>query len=137
MVSWEVMAMDFKLLVNAATEAKNNSYSPYSKFRVGAALLTDTREIFTGANIENISYGAGICAERVAFSKAVSEGYNDFAAIAIASDSDDFIYPCGICRQFMAEFVSKQFIVICSKRNGEYKELTIDGLLPNAFEKLL
>lgn len=129
--------MDFKLLVNAATEAKNNSYSPYSKFRVGAALLTDTREIFTGANIENISYGAGICAERVAFSKAVSEGYNDFAAIAIASDSDDFIYPCGICRQFMAEFVSKQFIVICSKRNGEYKELTIDGLLPNAFEKLL
>ena len=129
--------MDFKLLVNSAVEAKNNSYSPYSKFRVGAALLTDTREIFTGANIENISYSAGICAERVAFSKAVSEGYKDFVAIAVASDCDDFIYPCGICRQFMAEFVSKQFVVICSKRNGEYKELTMDDLLPNAFEKLL
>jgi len=129
--------MDFKLLLNSAVEAKNNSYSPYSKFRVGAALLTGTREIFTGANIENISYSAGICAERVAFSKAISEGYKDFAAIAVASDSDDFIYPCGICRQFMAEFVSKQFVVVCSKCNGEYKELTLDDLLPNAFEKLL
>lgn len=126
--------MDYKLLMNSAVEAKNNSYSPYSKFRVGAALLTDTREIFTGANIENLSYSAGICAERVAFSKAISEGHRNFAAIAIAADTDDFIYPCGICRQFMAEFVSKQFVILCSRRNGELKELTMEELLPNSFE---
>lgn len=126
--------MDYKLLVNSAIEAKNNSYSPYSKFRVGAALLTETREIFTGANIENISYSAGICAERVAFCKAISEGYKDFVAIAVAGDSEDFIHPCGICRQFMAEFVSKQFVIVCSKRNGEFKELTLGELLPNSFE---
>ncbi len=108
--------MDYKFLVNSAVEAKNISYSPYSKFRVGAALLTETREIFTGANIENISYSAGICAERVAFSKAVSGGHMNFTAIAIAGDSEDFVYPCGICRQFMAEFVSKQFISYAVKQ---------------------
>ncbi len=126
--------MDYQLLVSSAVEAKNNSYSPYSKFRVGAALLTDTGEIFAGANIENISYSAGICAERVAFGKAISGGHRGFVAIAVASDAEDFIYPCGICRQFMAEFVSKKFVIICSKRNGEFKELTLEDLLPNSFE---
>ncbi|KAE8298161.1 Cytidine deaminase [Larimichthys crocea] len=93
-----------KKLIHRSQEAKKQAYSPYSKFRVGAAILTTDNCVFTGCNVENACYNLGVCAERNAISKAVSEGYRNFTAIAIASDLDDqFISPCGGCRQFMRE----------------------------------
>lgn len=94
-------------LMAMANKAMENSYSPYSHFKVGAAILTDSGKVFTGCNIENSSYGATICAERTAAVKAVSEGYTHFVAIAICCSSGEYAYPCGICRQFVAEFMDK------------------------------
>ncbi len=125
--------MDSMELVKIADEAKSRAYAPYSGFKVGAALLTSNGKLFTGVNIENISFGATNCAERTAVFKAVSEGELKITAIAIASDSEDYIFPCGICRQVLAEFADKSMKIICSKKNGEYKEYTLDELLPNAF----
>lgn len=88
-----------------ALEASANAYAPYSKFKVGAALLAKSGRVYKGCNIENASYPAGICAERSALARAISDGEKDFKAIAIASPSSDkFIYPCGICRQALLEF---------------------------------
>ncbi|XP_012295163.2 cytidine deaminase isoform X2 [Aotus nancymaae] len=96
-----------RLLV-CSQEAKKSAYCPYSHFPVGAALLTQDGRIFQGCNIENACYPLGICAERTAIQKAISEGYKDFRAIAIASDmQDDFISPCGACRQVMREMSRK------------------------------
>ncbi|XP_077385668.1 cytidine deaminase b isoform X3 [Festucalex cinctus] len=95
-----------KKLINHSQEAKKQAYCPYSKFRVGAALLTVDNCLFTGCNVENACNNLGICAERNVISKAVSEGYTSFKAIAIASDmTDQFISPCGGCRQFIREGV--------------------------------
>ncbi|HPO50836.1 MAG TPA: cytidine deaminase, partial [Spirochaetota bacterium] len=110
-----------------------NSYSPYSKFRVGACLLTEEGEVFCGTNVENGSFGGTICAERVAFSKAVSEGYRNFKSICIAGlDCDDFLYPCGICLQFMSEFASNLEIIVTNKKK-DYKVYKISELFPYAF----
>lgn len=128
--------MDDKELVKLAQEAKENAYAPYSGFRVGAALLTGNGKVFTGVNVENASFGATNCAERTAVFKAVSEGERNIKAIAVASDSDDFVFPCGICRQVIAEFCDKDTRIICSRKNGEYKVYTPDELLPNAFTKI-
>ncbi|XP_011825719.1 PREDICTED: cytidine deaminase isoform X4 [Mandrillus leucophaeus] len=96
-------------LLVCSQEAKKSAYCPYSHFPVGAALLTQEGRIFKGCNIENACYPLGICAERTAIQKAVSEGYKDFKAIAIASDmQDDFISPCGACRQVMREVIWHQ-----------------------------
>lgn len=95
--------MEYKELYKVAQSMVPKAYAPYSKFKVGAALLTETGEIYTGINIENSSYGATICAERTAFVKAISEGHRKFKAIAVASSGGE-AYPCGICRQFMFEF---------------------------------
>lgn len=122
---------DLKLLV-LAEEAKEYSYSPYSGFRVGAALLTADGKVFTGANVENVSYGATICAERVAMVKAISEGHREFLAIAVASDADEGSSPCGICRQFMAEF-GLDIKVITGKIGGSIKVSSVAELLPDAF----
>lgn len=129
--------MEYKDLVKAAAEARSNAYSPYSKFRVGAALLTEDGQVFTGVNVENASFGATCCAERTAIFKAVSEGRKKVKTIAIASDSDDFIFPCGICRQVLAEFGDRDTKVICSNRSGDYKEYFLEDLLPNAFTKFV
>ncbi|XP_036205578.1 cytidine deaminase isoform X3 [Myotis myotis] len=95
---------DIQLLVLCSQEAKKSAYCPYSHFPVGAALLTRDGKIFLGCNIENACYPLGICAERTAIQKAISEGYHDFRAIAVATDvQDDFISPCGACRQVMRE----------------------------------
>ena len=99
-------------LIDKAHEAMKNAYSPYSGFKVGAAILTKDGKIFTGCNVENASYGATICAERCAATKAVSEGSNEFTAIAIVSSSDKFTYPCGICRQFLSEFFEENGTLI-------------------------
>ena len=96
--------MDNRKLIDKALEAMNYAYAPYSKFKVGAALITDG-VVYTGCNIENSSFGATICAERCAISKAVSEGHKNIQKIAIVSSSGDFTPPCGICRQVMEEFI--------------------------------
>lgn len=119
-------------LLNLAHEAAKNSYSPYSKFAVGAALECDDGTIFTGCNIENVALGSTICAERVAFGKAISEGFRSFRRIAVAGEGENYCMPCGACRQFMAEF-SPEIEVLCSKAGGRYVSYPLSKLLPYTF----
>ena len=127
--------MTYQELAGKASEAKHNSYSPYSKFKVGAALLTGNNKLYTGANIENASYGLTVCAERTAIFKAVSEGEKKFSALAVACDTDDFnhAFPCGACRQVMAEFMDDDADIIVAVNTGEYKIFKLKELLPGAF----
>lgn len=121
-------------LVAAAMRAKENAYVPYSHFRVGAALLTKDGKIYQGCNIENVGYTPTNCAERTAFFKAVSEGERQFEAIAVNGDADDYLYPCGVCRQVMAEFCNPDtFKIIVSNKDGAYLTYTLDELMPKAF----
>lgn len=125
--------MKHKELYDKAVEAMKNSYSPYSNYKVGAAVLTKSGKIFTGCNVENASYGATICGERTAIVKAVSEGYKDFEAIAICgSDEGIPAFPCGICRQFIFEFGSDIKIIV-QDENKEIKTYKISELLPKGF----
>jgi cytidine deaminase len=119
-------------LINIARKAQNASYSPYSGFRVGAALLCESGKVFEGANVENSSYGLTVCAERIAVFKAVTTGEKDFKAIAIAGDGQGFTYPCGACLQVLAEF-SPGIKVIVADETNKYQELTLHDLLPQAF----
>lgn len=123
--------IDYRQLVNQALAAKEHAYAPYSGLHVGAALLCRDGEVFTGVNVENVSYGATNCAERTAVFKAVSEGKRKFSAIAVASDLDSLIQPCGICRQVLVEF--KIPIVITGDNKGNYKVYRTEELIPNAF----
>ncbi|NLK97477.1 MAG: cytidine deaminase [Epulopiscium sp.] len=124
--------MDYGELIKKAEEAKENAYVPYSNFKVGAAVLTDKGEVYTGCNIENASYGASNCAERTAIFKAVSEGEKKFKAIAIVSSSGDFTYPCGICRQVIVEFMRDGEIILGNSK-GEYRVYRTEEILPFAF----
>lgn len=126
--------MDEKTLILEAVKARKNSYSPYSGFSVGAALLCSDGEIVTGANIENASFGLTNCAERTAFFKAVSEGKKDFSAIAVVG-GDTYLPPCGACRQVMAEFCSRDFKVIFAKNENEYIVKTLGEILPFSFSE--
>ncbi len=119
-------------LIVAAHKAKKNSYSPYSKFRVGAALLTSTGKIITGCNIENSSYSLTICAERTAIFKAVSEGHKRFKAIVIASDSSSFIPPCGACRQVLSDLAGNIDVFLSNKKH-EVLHLKMEDFLPMPF----
>jgi cytidine deaminase len=119
-------------LVNLAKKAKEYAYVPYSHFRVGAAVLTSEGEVFTGCNIENASYGGTVCAERTALFKAISEGKTKINKIAVIGDMEDFTYPCGICRQVIAEY-GTDIEVIVAKSNGEYRKHKLSELLPYAF----
>ncbi|XP_055519156.1 cytidine deaminase-like isoform X2 [Leucoraja erinacea] len=120
-------------LIKKSHEAKACSYSPYSKFPVGAALLTEDGRIFTGCNIENSSLTVGICAERVAIHKAVSEGCTKFKSLAVASDKkENFITPCGACRQVMCEFGTK-WEVHMTKADMSHMTMTVEELLPLSF----
>ncbi|KAM4741747.1 cytidine deaminase b [Anableps anableps] len=124
---------ELKELIHQSHEAKKYSYSPYSKFRVGAALKTLDNRVFTGCNVENACTNLGVCAERNAIAKAVSEGCRNFRAIAIASDmSEAFISPCGGCRQVMTEF-GHDWDVYLTKPDYSYQKMTVDELLPHAF----
>lgn len=135
--------VDCKLLIQKAFEAQSRSYSPYSKFKVGAALLTKDGQIYLGCNIENAAFTPTNCAERTAFFKAISEGVTEFEAIAIVgnphdipNNSGDYCAPCGVCRQVMAEFCSaKTFKVILAKSETEYQEFLLEELLPLGFTK--
>ncbi|MDD7579465.1 MAG: cytidine deaminase [Treponema sp.] len=124
-------------LVEKAIEMTNFSYAPYSKFTVGAALLTDEGEIYTGCNIENAAYGPSNCAERTAVFKAVSEGKKNFKAMAVVGGLnkkiEDYCSPCGVCRQVLAEFCDKDFKVIMAKSLDDIKILTLGDLLPESF----
>lgn len=123
--------MENKELVRLAIESKKKAHVPYSKFRVGAALETEEGKIYQGANIEISSYSPTICAERVAIFKAVYDGYKKIKKIAITGDSE-FTYPCGVCRQVLREF-GKDSIILVTNDKGEYKEYTLDELLPHSF----
>lgn len=122
-------------LIKEAELAMNFSYSPYSCFKVGAAILTSDGKVFTGCNIENASYGATICAERTAAVKAVSEGHTEFIKIAIVSSSGEYTYPCGICRQFLSEFFMSDGILIVKDNTQGIKTMNFFELLPNSFSK--
>lgn len=129
-----------KNLIGEAIEARKNAYTPYSHFKVGAALLTKNGEIVRGCNIENAAYGPTNCAERTAFFKAISDGVMDFTAIAIVggneSEADVFsgyAYPCGVCRQVMREFCKSDFEVIVAKSIDEYKVYSLEQILPESF----
>lgn len=128
--------MTYDELAKLAIEAKNKAYAPYSDFRVGAALVTSSGKVFTGVNIENASFGATNCAERTAVFKAVSEGEKEIAALAVAGDSSEITYPCGICRQVLAEFGKEDTKIICCDNNGKYKIYSLEELLPQAFTKI-
>jgi cytidine deaminase len=119
-------------LVQAAIEAREEAYAPYSHFHVGAAVVTAEGVIYTGCNIENASYGATVCAERVALFKAVSEGARDIEAIAIVYSADQLARPCGICRQVLAEF-NPRMRVVCANTEGECEVCGLDDLLPFGF----
>lgn len=121
-------------LLKKAKEGLKNAYTPYSNFQVGAALLTEDGKVFTGCNIENASYGATICAERTAMVKAISEGNMKFTKIAVVSTGGDYTYPCGICRQFMSEFMLDGKVVVEDKGEGII-EHSLSDLLPKAFTR--
>lgn len=127
--------MNEKVLVQKAIEAQKNSYSPYSGFSVGAALLCTDGEVFTGVNVENVSFGLTNCAERTAFFKAISEGKRNFEAIAIVG-GDTFLPPCGACRQVMAEFCDEKFKVIFAKNENDYIVKTLGEILPFSFSEV-
>ena len=129
--------MTDKELVIEAINAMKNSYSPYSDFKVGAALLTANGKVYTGCNIENVAFGPSICAERVAFFQAVHNGHLEFSAIAIVggpkgSEISALCTPCGVCRQVMSEFCKGEFNIILSdgKTNSVF---TLDDMLPHRF----
>lgn len=127
-----------RALIQAATEAMKHAYTPYSSFRVGAALLATNSKVYTGCNIENAAYGPSNCAERTAFFKAVSEGVRSFAAIAIVGGKDGVITelcpPCGVCRQVMAEFCkADNFFIILARSPEDYWIYTLEELLPMGF----
>lgn len=124
--------MDYLNLIKEAKLAMEESYSPYSNFAVGAALLGADGTIYRGCNIENAAYGAANCAERTALFTAIAAGAREFEAIAVVSSSGDFTYPCGICRQVIAELMPKGTLIFSNNEN-EYKEYTVDEILPHAF----
>ena len=125
-------------LIRAALAARQYSYSPYSNYAVGAAILAEDGRIVTGCNVENASYGATNCAERTAFFKAISEGITSFRAIAIAGGMSgqppmDFAYPCGVCRQVMQELGGPMLQILVAKNEEDYKVFTLEQLLPFGF----
>ncbi|KAK7909640.1 hypothetical protein WMY93_014324 [Mugilogobius chulae] len=127
------MTDKIKELVLKCQQARSMAYCPYSKFPVGAALLTADDAIVTGCNVENASFGLTVCAERTAIQRAVAEGHRKFTAIAVTCDiKDSFVGPCGACRQVLMEFGS-EWAVYLTKPDGSYKETTLNELLPYAF----
>lgn len=127
----------YEKLIERAIKAREKSYSPYSDFRVGAAVLAEDGLIYSGCNIENASYTPTICAERTAIFKAVSEGNRKIKKIAIVGDGED-TFPCGVCRQVIREFESEDMEIIVANSSRDYRIFKLDELLPHSFgpEKL-
>jgi len=119
-------------LIAAAWEGRKNAYAPYSHFAVGAAVLTAEGRIYTGCNIENISYGLTNCAERTAIFQAIAHGEREFTHLVICTDTDNWTAPCGACRQVMLEFAPQMQVIMVNSR-GERKQLSAAELMPDAF----
>ena len=117
-------------LIQAASEARRQAYAPYSNFAVGAAVQCKSGNVFVGSNIENISYGLTICAERIAIGSAVAAGEREFVVIAVVADTTEPIIPCGACRQFLAEF-APDLIIVSATVQGDQKVENLSHLLPN------
>lgn len=128
------MEIDYKLLMDTAKEAAKKSYSPFSKFAVGAGVLTSSGKIYGGCNIENSSFGMTICAERCAIFKAVSDGEKEILAVAIYSPNEDDCYPCGACRQVMYEFQGDNEIEIITEEKGNLNIKKMSDFLPYGFK---
>lgn len=126
------MKKDYFELLNKAKKAMKKSYSPYSGFKVGAAVLTGRGKIFTGTNVENASFGLTVCAERVALCKAVSEGERKIKAMAVVSGGKESAYPCGACLQVLSEF-GKDADILIAKKQGKCEILKLGELLPVSF----
>ncbi len=118
-------------LIQIANEARKNAYVPYSRYRVGAALRSKSGRIFTGVNVENAAYTVGICGERTAIFKAVSEGEREFDVIAVVTDNGGS--PCGACRQVLAEFGLDTIVLLADGQGRLHREMTLSELLPEAF----
>lgn len=118
-------------LILAAKTAQGRAYAPYSKFRVGAAIRTENGQIFSGCNVENASFGATICAERVAITKMVSEGASRPVAVAIYTEAEDLTMPCGLCRQVLAEFATDLRVLLAGPK--QTAEVSLAELFPNPF----
>ena len=134
------MKVDFDVqkLILQALGARTKAYAPYSGYHVGAALLSEQGRVYPGCNVENASYGATICAERVAFLRAIQEGERDFKAIAIVGGianqkPNSYAFPCGLCRQVMTEFCQDDFLIIVAKGLDDHKVYTLGELLPHGF----
>ena len=128
------MNIDYQQLMDNAKEASTHSYSPFSRFAVGAAVLASSGKIYKGCNVENSSFGLTICAERCAIFKAVSEGEREILAVAIYSPNTDSCYPCGACRQVMYEFQSNDYEIDVVTENSELLEIKkLSYFLPNGF----
>ena len=122
---------DYKQLIELANEARRHAYAPYSKYPVGAALRTKTGRVYTGVNVENAAYPTGICAERVAVFKAISEGEHNFEVMALVTDNGGS--PCGACRQVLSEFGLDTIVLIADGKGRLFQETTVGNLLPEAF----
>lgn len=127
--------MDKQALLQQAIEARKLAYVPYSRFQVGAALLTEEGKVYLGGNIENAAYSLCNCAERTALFKAYSEGDKQYKALAVAADTPKAVSPCGACRQVMAELCPPDMPVYLTNLNGDVWETTVSALLPGAFSK--
>ena len=126
--------MTDRKLISTATDVMENSYSPYSRFKVGAAVECTDGTVFTGCNIENSAFGATMCAEAAAIATAVSSGKRNFKRRAIISDGNAYCVPCGACRQLLNEF-SPEIEVLCARSDGRYVSYSLTSLLPMAFGK--
>lgn len=127
------MEIDFKNLMDNAKDASQKSYSPFSRFAVGAAVMCTSGKIYSGCNIENSSFGLTICAERCAIFKAISEGEREILAVAIYSPNSDSCYPCGACRQVMFEFQGDEEISVVTENFGELEIKKLSYFLPCGF----
>lgn len=134
------MKVSYEQLIENAIEARKMAYTPYSKYKVGAALLSSDNKIIKGCNIENAAFGPTNCAERTAFFKAVSEGVKEFSAIAIVGGLENetdlfsgYAFPCGVCRQVMREFCDSEFEIVVARSIDDYKVYTLGELLPESF----
>ena len=123
---------DIANLLDQAAAARERAYAPYSHFPVGAAVLTNSGEVYTGCNVENASYGATCCAERVALFKAISEGHKEIRAIAVVAAGEEVVPPCGICRQVMIE-LAPQAVVAMANLEGKRETQRVAELLPSPF----
>lgn len=124
---------NYQELIMQAKLAMEQAYAPYSRFRVGAALLSASGRIYRGCNIENAAYSPTICAERTAVVKAVSEGERQFKALAVVAETEEVITPCGVCRQVLAEFFDDQVVILLANAGGQVRKTNLSELLPGAF----